>query len=66
MNTKTKKKTLVTLKVYEHDLIEFQQLAERLKHIYKKEVALTTLFSGAIFTLQQLYFNEESSKTLNS
>jgi hypothetical protein len=60
-----KTKKLVSLKVYEHDLIEFQQLAERLSHLYKKELPLTTLFSGAIFTLQTLYFNNEVSfKTL--
>jgi len=60
---------LVTLKVYEDDLIEFQQLAERIKqkHKWKKQVSLPVLFSGAVFTLEHTFFNNEASpKKLNS
>jgi hypothetical protein len=60
---------LVSLKVYEDDLMEFQQLAERIKHQqkFKKDVSLPVLFSGAVFTLEHTFFNNEASpKKLNS
>ena len=59
---------LVSLKVYEDDFIEFQQLAERIKHDAKKQVSLPVLFSGAVLVLDGVWFNnkEASSKKLNS
>ena len=61
-------KKLVSMKVYENDLIEFQQLAERIKHDAKKQVSLPVLFSGAVLVLDGVWFNnkEASSKKLNS
>jgi len=61
---------LVSLKVYEDDLLEFLHLAERIKHQqkFKKDVSLPALFSGAVLVLGDVWFNnkEASYKKLNS